>query len=93
MTLEQEADLIDEMAAEICYADFTARGLDYGGPKKYWKGVVEAKKESYRREARAALRIAWPIIRDGALEDAASMFVSEQISALIRALKSKGQNV
>ena len=32
MTPEQEAELVEEMAAEICYADFTARGLDYGGP-------------------------------------------------------------
>jgi hypothetical protein len=72
MTPEQEAELIEKMATEICYAWFAGKNIDYGGPKKYWKGVVEAKKEVYRREARAALSIAAPILRDEALEEAAA---------------------
>lgn len=69
MTPEKEAELVEKMAAEICYAGFVAP-IDYGGPTRYWKGVVEAKKEAYRREARAALAIAAPILRDEALDEA-----------------------
>jgi hypothetical protein len=105
MTPEQEAELIEEIAAEICYAAFVPP-IDYGGSKRYWKGVVEAKKEAYRREARAALRIAKPIIRADALEEALSeaedeaqrtgegdgeFYIARKIVDRIDALKSKGQ--
>jgi hypothetical protein len=69
MTPEQEAELIEKMATEICYAGFVVP-YNYGGPGRYWEGVVEAKKEAYRRDARAALSIVKPIIRADALEEA-----------------------
>jgi hypothetical protein len=64
------------MAAEICYAGFSGI-YDYGGPGRYWKGVSPEKKAAYRKEARAALSIAAPILRNEALEEAATILEEE----------------
>jgi len=103
MTPEKEAELIEEIAAEIAYAAFVPP-IDYGGPKVYWRTIVPKRKEVYRREARAAFAIAKPVLRDEALEeviDLAKQFLGfadttsradEELVSRIRALKSKGHN-
>jgi hypothetical protein len=68
MTPEKEDALVDKMAAEICYAGFSGI-YDYGGTGRYWEGVSPEKKAAYRKEARAALSIAAPILRNEAICD------------------------
>jgi hypothetical protein len=107
MTPEQEAELVEKMAREIyesvrpkgsfdaVKAEREADGLDFP-PAHMCPSFIAA---------RAALRIAKPVIRDEALEDASDNLIIEaqregsddtaytlrSAAAFVSALKSKGQ--